>query len=471
MGKTILLFVTLTISSVFAQDITNKLGNNGVFKITNSGGTNEYFRVSQSNGYLGLGTSSPTANLTVLRGGTVVTPGYGTTLLVQNNATTISNSRIGIISGSDSYGMIDFGDADAVEEGGIEYWHSLNMLSFRTNNTQHRMVISSSGNVGIGTTSPTEKLEVNGNITVGSATDVVKANRIYGIAGDFYIHGSSNSFKVIGSGGTSDVKLTVDGLNGGVGIGTTTPNKLLQIYSTAGASMSVQTNSVADTASWIYLGNDVDNTVAGIGLGTSGYTRYGGAYSLNIYNRVSAPITFLTDASEKMRITSSGNVGIGTTTPDNKLVVYNGSTTGRYTTTGWTHSSDIRLKHDVITLNSSLQKVKQLRGVSFKFNNDPAAQTQIGFIAQEVEKVYPEVVVTGDDGYKSVAYSNLVAALVEAMKEQQKEIEQLKNQLSSSLTANSETSELKSQVEQLVKKVNRLYELQPENVEIKPVSY
>ncbi|NOT77906.1 MAG: tail fiber domain-containing protein [Bacteriovoracaceae bacterium] len=113
---------------------------------------------------------------------------------------------------------------------------------------------------------------------------------------------------------------------------------------------------------------------------------------------------------------NGGNVGIGLTVPDEKLVVFNGSTTGKYTATGWTHSSDKRLKHDINPLENSLEKILMLKGVEYKFNKDPENKTQIGFIAQDVEPLFPEVVETDNKGFKSMVYSNLIAPLVEAVK-------------------------------------------------------
>jgi len=134
-----------------------------------------------------------------------------------------------------------------------------------------------------------------------------------------------------------------------------------------------------------------------------------------------------TSPGERMRITSEGDVGIGTGAPDARLVVYNGSTTGKYTTSGWTHSSDYRLKTDIRPLENALEKILQLRGVSFKFKADQEGATQIGFIAQEVEPIFPEVVKTDGEGYKSMVYSNLVAPIVEAIKELNARLSSLKD--------------------------------------------
>ena len=78
----------------------------------------------------------------------------------------------------------------------------------------------------------------------------------------------------------------------------------------------------------------------------------------------------------------------------------------------------------------ALTKLQGLRGVSFNWkDNAQNANTQIGLIAQEVEKVLPELVSTDSDGYKSIAYGKLTAVLVEAIKAQQLQIERLENRI------------------------------------------
>ena len=81
--------------------------------------------------------------------------------------------------------------------------------------------------------------------------------------------------------------------------------------------------------------------------------------------------------------------------------------------------SDERLKSDITTLKSSLEKVLQMRGVSYTRNDNVEGGEQIGVIAQEVEQFYPQVVLTADDeqGTKSVDYGRLTAVLIEAVKE------------------------------------------------------
>jgi hypothetical protein len=81
--------------------------------------------------------------------------------------------------------------------------------------------------------------------------------------------------------------------------------------------------------------------------------------------------------------------------------------------------SDERLKTDIETITDGLEKLMKLRGVTYKRNDVEDAKLQMGVIAQEVEKVVPEVVLTADDevGTKSVDYGKLTALLIESVKE------------------------------------------------------
>jgi len=125
-----------------------------------------------------------------------------------------------------------------------------------------------------------------------------------------------------------------------------------------------------------------------------------------------------------------GSVGIGVTNPSSKLDV-----NGRINSNGITETSDKRLKKDIHTLQDALGKIESLRGVSYKWRTEEypeknfKADEHIGVVAQEVEKVLPEVVNTDGEGYKSVEYSHLTPVLIEAIKELSKENRELRNRL------------------------------------------
>ena len=96
------------------------------------------------------------------------------------------------------------------------------------------------------------------------------------------------------------------------------------------------------------------------------------------------------------------------------------------------YTSDERLKENITNLESStLDKIKLLNGVSFEWKNKSMGPngTQFGFIAQEVEEIFPALVDTDEDGYKSVQYTSFVPVLVEAVKEQQDTIEKQQSEI------------------------------------------
>jgi hypothetical protein len=90
-----------------------------------------------------------------------------------------------------------------------------------------------------------------------------------------------------------------------------------------------------------------------------------------------------------------------------------------------TANSDKSLKENITTIPNALEKVISLRGVEYD-RIDLNGEHQIGVIAQEIEKIVPEVVFDGEEGIKSVAYGNIVALLIEAVKELKQELEELK---------------------------------------------
>jgi hypothetical protein len=124
------------------------------------------------------------------------------------------------------------------------------------------------------------------------------------------------------------------------------------------------------------------------------------------------------------------------------------------------NNSDARYKTNLTALPHALEAVLKLRGVAYDWRTDLpgqhfTAQRQIGFIAQEVEQVLPELVYTDTEGYKSVAYVNVVPVLVEAIKQQHKQMTLLKTQ---NEQKENELSELKKQVEMLTQAVQQLQE-------------
>ena len=94
------------------------------------------------------------------------------------------------------------------------------------------------------------------------------------------------------------------------------------------------------------------------------------------------------------------------------------------------YSSDERLKDNITPLSNALDKINQIGGYEFDWNSDSShSGHDVGVIAQEIEKVLPEVVVDRDTGYKAVRYDKIVALLINAIKEQQLQIDELRSKL------------------------------------------
>ncbi|MDC8001610.1 tail fiber domain-containing protein [Aequorivita todarodis] len=120
------------------------------------------------------------------------------------------------------------------------------------------------------------------------------------------------------------------------------------------------------------------------------------------------------------------NVGIGITAPNVALDV-NGSI--EYTGT-ITDVSDRRLKENFKPINNTLEALQNIKGYTYTMKNDAAKKREYGVIAQDVQKVFPEMVsIIDDEGHFGVSYIQLIPVLVEAIKEQQAEIETLKGKL------------------------------------------
>lgn len=289
------------------------------------------------------------------------------------------------------------------------------------------------GNVGIGTPIPTSTLELERNdlsdllieFDHNEAT-MVSTNFMMGISGtgieapygDFYVKSAGGAKVVINNAGN-------------LGIGTTTPEKKL----TVAGDTYIKSGS-------LNVNNDAD---LGEGLILIGHSSSGGGDSIVQNNNASGnlrlwtgqkntDIVFWTNYDDghnvRMVVKNSGSVGIGTTNPTHRLHV-----NGAVGATEFVTLSDSRFKENVTTLNNSLEKVALLRGVEFEWKKDDLPDEiankgkEIGLIAQEVEKVLPQLVSTDNKGYKSVQYSNVVAVLIEAVKELKKENEDLKSRV------------------------------------------
>ena len=155
-------------------------------------------------------------------------------------------------------------------------------------------------------------------------------------------------------------------------------------------------------------------------------------------NSISASIYHEIYTTQSINL-GSGSFQFGDSTDDTHVFTGSVFMTGSLTVTGIISasddiiafaSSDERLKDNVTPIASALDKVNLIGGYEFDWNsNSNHSGHDVGVIAQEIEKVLPEVVATRDNGYKAVRYEKIVALLIQAVKEQQLQIDELKSKL------------------------------------------
>jgi uncharacterized coiled-coil protein SlyX len=281
-----------------------------------------------------------------------------------------------------------------------------------------------SAQTGIGTTTPVNKLQVE-TTTADPATTGVAANgnlRLSGVTGSHVLDfglSSSSTYSWLQSrsrfqyGTNYDLVLNPNG--GNIGVGTTTP---LAKFHVKNGYFRLEYSSTP-YFEFFHSGAITNQKIVRIGVsdGNMVFDKVNDAY---------------TTSTEFMRINSSGNLGLGTATPTAKLHV-----NGDIVANSIAGTSDARFKTNISPIIKPLDKVLQLKGVTFDWNTKEfpsrafSKKRAVGFIAQEVEKIVPEVVETEitEEGYKSVQYDKIVALLVEAIKEQQQQIEELQQQV------------------------------------------
>jgi hypothetical protein len=305
------------------------------------------------------------------------------------------DSSLAIYTSNATAGYLQFADGTSGAEeyrGFIKYDHSTNAMSFSTNSTarsEAEMTIDSSGNVGIGTTSPTYRLDVAqaGATTISSTFAMARITGANATANDLTLIGPNTSQVRINFGDTDAANI------GEVG------------YDHAANSMRFVTNSIARMT--------IDSS-GNLLVGTT--TAYGtnSRFSLFVANNTSHGMTFRPEANSGYRAVnfnnSAGSSNVGFIDCSTSATTYS-------------TSSDYRLKHDIQPMTGALAKVAALKPVTYKWNADNSESQ--GFIAHELQAVVPECVVgekdavdaEGNPVYQGIDTSFLVATLTAAIQE------------------------------------------------------
>jgi len=403
-----------------ATSVPSKLS----FATTNDNSTTSLYRMTiKKDGYVGIGTEDPTSGLTIL--------------------------------GEDGSSYLDAGGGNDIR-----------MIGYKGTgtNASATLIFEHNGGAQAGSTSATRLLStgnVLGSIVMGNK-DQASAGMFNAVATENWTtasHGTQLRFYTTPSGATTNAMRMVIDDNGYVGINTAVPNANLSINSNIDATNT--SNGVVcigdQTAQRVLIDNNeiLCMTATGVGNMNINGTPNTGIPSGNTGIGHDGTSTVL-------NVWGAGRVGILRGPTTNELEV-NGNAS-KAVAGSWLANSDSRLKKNINYLNADamLQKVLEMKGVTYEWNDDKTGTkrpegTQFGFIAQDLQKVFPSKVTEDNYGYLQTAYGDYDFLFVEAIKalnqkisDLQKENAQLKASASRVEALENEMEGLKASIQQLI---------------------
>lgn len=293
---------------------------------------------------------------------------------------------------------------------------------FLSSSTGNTIIQGSGRKVGIGTSAPGAELHVVGTESNGSTASTLKltsgtqnmfldGNEIDVTGGAlFFQYNTANNVSMVNGGGS-------------VGVGTSSPESKLHVIGGESNGTTGAFKITSDTRNMVFDGNEIDVT----------------NHSMYLQNNSNGHLIIAS---------GGGSVRIGSdVTPSSKLDV-----AGDVRCFNLFTNSDRRYKTAIRTFEGALGKVLAMRGTSYDFAADqiPAdylAGKQVGFIAQEMKEVMPELVKTDAEGMMSVNYIGVIPVLVEALKEQHEVIEEKETRITALEVQNNELKDRLARIE------------------------
>jgi hypothetical protein len=396
--------------------------------------------VLRASGNVGVGTSSPATRLSAtatrhanadglsahLNAIQWEVSGQGYTSVVSNISSSAGNYNAGL--------LVELGSTDATDK-------ILDLESGGVN----RVRVLGNGNVGIGTSTPNDKLQVQtssataydatsdtGQYGSGAGITVTNMDETSQSFAQINLQVSGNSGRAVGrivairtASATSDLAFVTENANtkaekmrifsnGNVSIGTTSTTNKFEVAGTAGQLFSVS-DSFTGT---IFSVNDISGipSIEVLDTGLVKMAQYNGQLAIGTGTVASSTVT----VSIYGMLQTMGT--LGEIRASSEITAY--------------YSSDRRLKENIKLIENPITIIDQIRGVTFDWTDEHMARRggedgffvrkhDIGVIAQEVQAVLPELVGTREDGYLAVKYEKMVPLLIEAIKAQQKTIDLL----------------------------------------------
>jgi hypothetical protein len=302
--------------------------------------------------------------------------------------------------------------------------------------------VDSTGRLGLRTATPV--LDVHANTGNTPAIRLEQNNgsgftaQTWDIAGNeanFFVRdvtgGSRLPFRIRPGAPTSSIDINASGQ---VGIGTASPSTKLEVVASSIADGVRITGNITGTLSPAFKLFDSSTQRGALGLAeAAGHFSGDAAAGDIILFANTGKLLFQNGGGASAMAVVGGQVGIGTTTPDQKLSV-SGDASKSAGGGSWQFFSDERLKNIKGQFNSGLKAVLQLQPIRYSYKPDNAlglqsVTEQVGFGAQALQKVIPEAVTRNSNGYLMVNNDPILWTMLNAIKEQQKEIAELKGQV------------------------------------------
>jgi uncharacterized delta-60 repeat protein len=453
---------TLTIQSKGTTSSTSALN------ILNAGGNSMLY--INDEGQVGMGVTNPTAKLHIQDNSSNISTNYYGLQLVTNQIVSSPYAHIGLLSqpnyaaSSGTQQSIRGIYTSPINSGtGTSVLSELHGLTVIPNQASVNPL-----NIVYGLTSTPIKTGT-GNLTTAiamySRIDNLNATGTISNAYGLFIAPSTKTGAITNEWGLYQEDNSINNYFAGrLGVGTNSPASVLHVQSSgngtedrniridyynntnsSGAILKlVRYRGNSTTPSAVLSGDTLGATIAYAYDGSAVSTQFAGMImgadanwsTIDHSSRLTFVTTSGTTMSEKMRITSAGNVGMGTSSPGTHRLSVVG-TAGLSTGTAWTNTSDARLKNVENELSgSSLEKLMLLRPVSFRWNSlhnemfgSTSDKLNLGFVAQEVETVFPQMVTTDENGYKWYNPSGFEAVLTAGIQEQQGDINSIQQEI------------------------------------------
>jgi hypothetical protein len=394
------------------------------YTVTNNPWTSQYS--------VGIGTESPGTNLEVF--GTDAEMMVHYTGNSRGGFRAMATQRLAILTTASSDSLVFGYETD-----------------FKSTFTERMRIVNSTGNVGIGTTSPSTILNVASSAPTIRLNPTTQNNST---AIEFGVLNADNNayakidatntvnydtnlrFFTNGIGSLTQVERMRIGYNGNIGIGTTSPDDLLDatlglsVYSStgrAGIAISGNTTTADEVLGRLCFSNNSSTNAGNKRLAYISGVR--GTTNNSAYLEFGTANDAL--GTQRMVITQAGGVGIGTSAPGTYRLNVNG--------TFYSAGSSLEYKTEISTLDTDTNKILELRPVTYQYKDEYKhlgkelkSGTQIGLIAEEVAEVFPELALLkqdedGETRVRNVDYEKLSILLLSEVQKLRKEVNELKN--------------------------------------------